>query len=119
MNFLTNDLRNDAAYESCYAAARRKVPVSQAVGVASRRSGQNVNHKQLYFEIIDTIVAMMNNRFEDVEIFSFLDLGKRHISILSTRNVIWAFFWRPPPLETSPLFSIIHLAGFVWQASER
>ena len=73
VNFLTNDLRNDAAYESCYAAARR-VPVTQAVGVASRRAGQNINHKQLYFEVIDTIVAMMNNRFEDVESFSFLDL---------------------------------------------
>ena len=74
VNFLTNDLRNDAAYESCYAAARRRVPVTQAVGVASRRAGQNINHKQLYFEVTDTIVAMMNNRFEDVESFSFLDL---------------------------------------------
>ena len=74
VNFLTNDLRNDAAYESCYAAARRRVPVTQAVGVASRRAGQNINHKQLYFEVIDTIVAIMNNRFEDVESFSFLDL---------------------------------------------
>ena len=27
-----------------------------------------------FFEVIDTIVAMMNNRFEDVESFSFLDL---------------------------------------------
>ena len=73
VNFLTNDLRNDAAYESCYAAARRRVPVTQAVGVASRRAGQNINHKQLYFEVIDNIVAM-NNQFEDVESFSFLDL---------------------------------------------
>ena len=48
--------------------------VTQAVGVASGRAGQNINHKQLYFEVIDTIVAMMNNRFEDVESFSFLDL---------------------------------------------
>ena len=33
-------------------------------------------------------------------------LGKRHISILSTKNVIWTFFWRPPqpPLETSRTF---------------
>ena len=32
--------------------------------------------------------------------------GKRHISILSMRNVIWTFFWRPPhsPLETSRTF---------------
>ena len=69
VNFLTILI-----YESCYAAARRRVPVTQAVGVASRRGGQNINHKQLYFEVIDTIVAMMNNRFEDVESFSFVDL---------------------------------------------
>ena len=33
-------------------------------------------------------------------------LRERHISILSTRNVIWTFFWRlpPPPLETSRTF---------------
>ena len=74
VNFLTNDLRNDAAYESCCAAARRRVPVTQAVGVASRTAGQNINHKQLYFQVIDTIVAMMNNRLEDVVSFSFLDL---------------------------------------------
>ena len=71
---LVDDLRNDAAYDSCYAAARRRVPVTQAVTVASTRSGQNINHKQLSFEVIDTIVAMMNHRFEDVESFSFLDL---------------------------------------------
>ena len=29
VNFLTNDLRNDAAYESCYSAARRRVPVTR------------------------------------------------------------------------------------------
>ena len=75
VNFLTNDLRNDAVHESCYAAARRRVPVTQAVGVASRRAGQNIiNHKQLYFQVIDTIVALKNNRFEDVVSFSFLDL---------------------------------------------
>ena len=77
INFLINDLRNDAAYESCHEAARRRVPVgvvAQGVRVASRRSQQNIDHKQLYFEVIDTIVAMMNNRFEDVESFSFLDL---------------------------------------------
>ena len=35
-----------------------------------------------------------------------MNLGKHHISILSTRNVIWTFFWRPPPLplETSRTF---------------
>ena len=37
------------------------------------------------------------------------DLGKRHISILSTTNVIWTFFWRPshPPLE-AVLISVVY-----------
>ena len=48
--------------------------LQQALRVASTRSGQNINHKQLFFKVIDTIVAMMNHRFEDVENFSFLDL---------------------------------------------
>ena len=73
MNFL-DDLRNDAAYESCYAGGRRRVPVTQAVRVAPKRSGQNINHQQLFFEVIHTIVAMMNHGFENVESFSFLDL---------------------------------------------
>ena len=66
VNFLVDDLRNDVAYESCCAAGRGRVPVTQAVRIASTRSGQNINHKQLFFEVIDTIVAMMNLRFEDV-----------------------------------------------------
>ena len=72
MNILVNDLRNDAAYESCYAAGRRRVPVTQAVRVASTMSEQNINHKQLLVEVIHTIVAMMNNRFEDIKSFSFI-----------------------------------------------
>ena len=80
--FLTNNLRNDAAYESCCAAARRRVPVTQTFGVASRRAGQNINDKQLYFEVIDTIAAMMNNRFEDVEsVKSCLQLENNNIII--------------------------------------
>ena len=74
VNFLVDDLRNAVAYASCYAAARRRVPVTQAARVSSTRSGQNINHKRLFFEVIDTIVAMMNHRFIDVESFSFLDL---------------------------------------------
>ena len=73
MNILVNDLRNDAAYESCYAAGRRRVPVTQAVRVASTMFEQNINHKQLLVEVLDTIVAMMNNRFEDIKSFSFID----------------------------------------------
>ena len=42
-------------------------------------------------------------------------LGKRYKSILSTRNVMWMFFWRhpPPPLETSRTFCF----SLAWQIS--
>ena len=67
-DFLKNDLRNDTAFETCYAAAENRA------GVPSRRSEQIINYKQLYFEVIDTIVGMVNNRFQDVDSFSFLDV---------------------------------------------
>ena len=72
-NFLKNDLRKDAAYETCYAAAENRVPALPG-SAPTRRSEASVNYKQLYFEVIDTIVGMMNAWFEDVESFSFLNL---------------------------------------------
>jgi hypothetical protein len=68
VDFLKNDLRNDTAFETCYAAAENRA------GVPSRRSEQAINYKKLYCEVIDTIVGMVNNRFQDVDSFSFLDL---------------------------------------------
>ena len=68
VDFLKNDLRNDTAFETCYAAAENRA------GIPSRRSEQIINYKQLYCEVIDTIVGMVNNRFQDVDSFSFLDL---------------------------------------------
>ena len=44
------------------------------LGLLQEELGKILIIKQLYFEVIDTIVAMMNNQFEDVESFSFLDL---------------------------------------------
>jgi hypothetical protein len=73
VNFLKNDLRKDAAYETCYAAVENRVPALPG-SAPTRRSEASVNYKQLYFEVIDTIVGMMNARFEDVESFSFLNL---------------------------------------------
>ena len=68
VDFLLTNLRNDVAYEACYAAEAR-------VDGPSRRSEQIINYKQLYNEVIDTIASMIKNRFKDAErCFSFLDL---------------------------------------------
>ncbi|CAB4035403.1 zinc finger MYM-type 1-like, partial [Paramuricea clavata] len=47
---------------------------AQAGGAPSTRSEQAINYKSLYFEVIDNIVAMTENRFCDVESFPFFDL---------------------------------------------
>lgn len=38
------------------------------------RSDKRHNYKQLYFQVIDTIKGMLNERFQDHESFEFLDL---------------------------------------------
>ena len=68
VDFLLNDLRNDAAFEACYSAAEGKA------GPPNRRSERGINFKQLYCEVIDCIVGMINERFSDAESFSFFDL---------------------------------------------
>ena len=67
VDHLTN-LRNDAAFDTCYAAAESRA------GAPATRSERSINYKQLYNEVIDCIVGMVNERFSDVESFSFLDL---------------------------------------------
>ena len=50
---------------------------------------------------------MIQIEFQSVQFpRSAINWGKRHISILSTRNVIWTLLWRSPhpPLETSRTF---------------
>ena len=64
VDFLLTNLRNDVAYEACYAAAE-----ARADG-PSGRSEQIINYKQLYNEVIDTIASMIKNRLKDVESFS-------------------------------------------------
>ena len=68
VEYLSNDLRNEAAFNDCYSAAETKA------GASTRRSERRTNYKQLYYEVIDSIVAMCNERFSDAESFSFLDL---------------------------------------------
>ena len=44
------------------------------LGLLQEELGKILIISNVYFQVIDTIVAMMNNRFEDVVSFSFLDL---------------------------------------------
>ena len=59
----------DAAFEICHADA-----LAWPGGAPQRRCEQVINYKSLYFEVIDNIVGMIENRFRNVESFSFLDL---------------------------------------------
>ena len=65
--FLT-ELRSDAAFDELF-----RVTVDM-VGQPSSRSDKKPNYKQLYFEILDTTITMLNDRFADCESFAFLDL---------------------------------------------
>ena len=67
--YLCDDLRTDAAFEICHADA-----LAWPGGAPQRRCEQVINYKSLYFEVIDNIVGMIENRFRNVESFSFLDL---------------------------------------------
>ncbi|CAB4024838.1 zinc finger MYM-type 1-like [Paramuricea clavata] len=63
-----SSLRSDEAFDEFYQEAVDKVgpPVS--------RADTKHNYKQLYFEILDSIVGMLNEHFQDMERFGFLDL---------------------------------------------
>ena len=63
-----SSLRSDEAFDEFYQEAVDKVrpPVS--------RADTKHNYKQLYIEILDSIVGMLNERFQDMERFGFLDL---------------------------------------------
>ena len=61
-------IRNDAEFDESYRSAVDKV------GPPVTRADQKINYKQLYFQVIDTIVGMLNERFQDLQSFAFLDL---------------------------------------------
>ena len=65
--FLT-ELRSDAAFDELFRVTVEKV------GQPSSRSDKKPNYKQLYFEILDTTITMLSDRFADCESFAFLDL---------------------------------------------
>ena len=46
----------------------------EKVGEPLSRADKKHNYKQLYFEIIDSIVRMLTERFQDMQQFELLDL---------------------------------------------
>lgn len=68
-----NSLRTDAKYSEFYNEAIEKV------GPPVTRYEQSHHYKQIYFEILDTIVGMLSERFQDMERFKFLDLGNPRV----------------------------------------
>ena len=63
-----SDLRSNQGFENIFSFAL------EIVGQPTSRPDKKVNYKQLYFQIIDNLVQMLEDRFEDCENFSFLDL---------------------------------------------
>jgi hypothetical protein len=61
-------IRNDEEFDETYQSAVDKV------GPPVTRADKKINYKRLYFEIIDTMVGMLNERFQDLQSFAFLDL---------------------------------------------
>ena len=61
-------LRTDGGFSNFFQEAVGKV------GESSSRADKKHNYKQLYFEIIDLIVGMLNERFYDMKQFEFSDL---------------------------------------------
>ena len=61
-------IRNDTELDERYQSAVDKV------GSPVTRADQKINYKQLHFQVIDTIVGMLNERFQHLQSFTFLDL---------------------------------------------
>jgi hypothetical protein len=61
-------IRNDVEFDMNYQKAVDKA------GSPVTRIDLNINYKQLYFQVLDTTVGMLNERFKDIKSFGFLDL---------------------------------------------
>ena len=92
--FVTS-LRTDAKYSEFYDKAVEKV------GPPVTRYEQRHNYKQIYFEILDSIVGMLTERFQDMERFRFLDLVNPRVF----KN------WKEVPSERATLKLPVHTAA--------
>ena len=61
-------IRKNESFHSYYQAT------VTVVGGPSSWSDKKHNYKQLYFEVIDNTLAMLDDRFDSVKEFAFLDL---------------------------------------------
>ena len=61
-----SDMRTDEAFHNSFEST------VAIVGQPSSRSGRKHNYMQLYFQVIDNTVAMLNDRFADCKHFAFL-----------------------------------------------
>ncbi len=63
-----SSLRTDETFVKFYQEAVDKV------GPPLRRADKKNDYKQLYSEVLDSTVGMLNDRFQDMKRFAFLDL---------------------------------------------
>ena len=59
-------IRNDAEFDMSYQRAVDKA------GPPVTTVDQKINYKQLYFQVVDVIAGMLNERLQDIESFGFL-----------------------------------------------
>ena len=71
LDFL-GDLRSDKSYAEFFAS------VVQVAGEPKARSDMKHNYRRLFFEIIDNVSGMLQERFLDLKEFAFLDLINPH-----------------------------------------
>ena len=64
-----SSLRSDEEFAKFYQEAVDKV------GPPPTKADKKHNYKQLYFEVLDSIVGMLSERFQDMKRFEFLDLA--------------------------------------------
>ena len=63
-----SSLRTDEKFGTFYQEAIGRV------GEPTTRADKKHNYKQLFFEVLDSILGMLNERFQDMKQFAFLDL---------------------------------------------
>ena len=68
-------MRSDKSYDEFFAS------VVQIAGEPNARSDMRHNYRRLFFEVIDNVSGMLQERFHDLKDFAFLDLVNPHCFI--------------------------------------
>ena len=80
LDFL-NNLRSDNSFTEFFAS------VVEIIGEPKTRLDLKYTYKQLLYEVIDSIVSMLEERFLDLKDFAFLDLANPHCFLNWQNNV--------------------------------